>query len=422
MAIASGDPVEEGSNVLFIATPDAGYQVKEWTLDGSVLAGHTGEFYTYNNLDQEITVTVEFEEIPPIIYPVNFNVVGAGGSIDAEVDGMAIASGDMVVEGSDVLFIATPDPGYQVKEWTLDGSVVAGHTEEFYTYNNLDKEITVTVEFEEIPPTLYPVNFGVVGAGGSMDAEVDGMAIASGDMVVEGSDVLFTATPDEGYQVLEWTLNGDVLGDHDAHTLMVMGLSESIIVTVDFEEVEEEEPAVDLHIAIEEDVIVVDAECFFTTGTMAVAGGDYVFTIKEGATVNMAAGHSIRFLAGSRVESGGYLIAFISDEDICGRPFAREEPVEKDDVIKSIDVTDGSLFFRMYPNPAESEITIEMGRYTEALPVRVEIVNMMGNMVFSEEMPAQQQYRLDLSDRQPGMYVVRVIQGEKTAVERLIIR
>jgi len=423
--ISTGDEVEEGSDMLFTATPDEGYQVYEWTLNGDVVEDHTIETLLVEGLDDDITVTVEFEMIPPEMYTVLFNVIGNNGTLEATVDDDPITSGDEVEEGSDVLFTATPDEGYQVLEWTLNGDVVEDRAMHTLLVEGLDDDITVTVEFEMIPPEMYTVTFNVLGNNGTLAATVAGEPIATGEEVEEGSDVLFTATPDEGYKLLEWTLNGNVVGDHDANAFVVEGLSENVVVTVEFEEVEEEEPPVDLHIAIEEDVIVLDEDCFFTMGTIAVAGGDYVFTVKDGAAVTMAAGQKIRFLPGSSVESGGYLHAFISEEDPCGRPFARiEPPAPKDHItdIEVIDETDGSLFFKMYPNPTTDEINIELGRFDDGQMIRIEIISQLGSLVIAKDMPVQQLYTISLGDQQPGFYVVRIIQGNRVAVERLIKR
>ncbi len=235
-SIEDGDEVEEGEDVLFTAIPDAGYQVKEWTLNGGVVADHIDETFLVEGLDENITVTLEFEEIPTVKYTVNFEVVGENGDIEAEVAGNSIEDGDEVEEGEDVLFTAIPDAGYQVKEWTLNGGVVADHIDETFLVEGLDENITVKVEFEEIPTVLYTVNFEVVGENGDIEAEVDGNSIEDGDEVEEGEDVLFTAIPDAGYQVKEWTLNGDVVEDHIDETLLVEGLDENITVTVEFEE------------------------------------------------------------------------------------------------------------------------------------------------------------------------------------------
>lgn len=197
----------------------------------------------------------------------------------------------------------------------------------------------------------------------------------------------------------------------------------------DFEAYEEEVPDPDDELAIADDDDVTigegDIECFFALVSITIAGGDYDFVVADGGEVTLAAGQSIHMLPGTKVESGGYLHAYISTVDPCGRPFAREELPGKDEVITSIDVLDeddGSLFFKLYPNPTESDITIEMGRFNMEQPVRIEVFNMMGNMVFSEEMPAQESYKLSLFDQQTGMYFVRVIQGDKVAIERLIKR
>ncbi|MDW7676656.1 MAG: hypothetical protein SCK57_03260, partial [Bacillota bacterium] len=197
-AIASGATVVEGSNVDFTATPAAGYRVKEWTLNGSAVTDNTSTSYTVTDLAGIIAVTVEFELIPPTTYTVTYSVTGGNGKLAAAVDGTAIASGATVVEGKEVLFTATPDSGYQVKEWILNSSVVAGHTSTSYTALSLADNITVTVEFELIPPTsgylvsvsAYPTQGGTVTGGGYYET---------------GDRVKVSATAKEDYAFVYWT-------------------------------------------------------------------------------------------------------------------------------------------------------------------------------------------------------------------------
>ena len=97
---------------------------------------------------------------------VNFNVVGnIGGTLDAKVNavvdddygllttvvvgGSEFLSGSKFLRGANIMFTATPDEGYQVKQWTLNGAVVPGTSAEF-SRNNITGIITVTVEFELI--------------------------------------------------------------------------------------------------------------------------------------------------------------------------------------------------------------------------------------------------------------------------------
>lgn len=64
-----------------------------------------------------------------------------------------------------------------------------------------------------VPPTKYTVTFSVDGGNGSMNASIDGTDISSGDVIEKGKTVEFTATPDTGYKVAGWTLNGAPVTD-----------------------------------------------------------------------------------------------------------------------------------------------------------------------------------------------------------------
>jgi len=186
----------------------------------------------------------------------------------------------------------------------------------------------------------------------------------------------------------------------------------------------EENPA-DLNIAGTSDISVTDVECFFALNNIFVAGEGYTFTVAGNGEATLAAGQSIKMLPGTIVESGGYLMAYITAEDPCGRPFATEELPAKDEVINPIDVVDendGSLFFTLYPNPALSEVYIEMGGLNNESDVTIEVYSLMGERVYSEQVPAQKSFVLNLLEQQAGVYIVRIIQDNKVAVERLIKR
>ncbi len=50
----------------------------------------------------------------------------------------------------------------------------------------------------------HAVTFGVIGENGTLTAATEGRAIASGDEVAEKSEVVFTAAPAEGYELVGW--------------------------------------------------------------------------------------------------------------------------------------------------------------------------------------------------------------------------
>jgi hypothetical protein len=130
-------------------------------------------------------------------YNVTFSVVGdpANGILEASVTGNPITSPATVGVGSNVDFVATPDAGYQVKEWVLNSGVVAGNTTNLYTLENLSADATVTVEFELIP--VYNVTFNVditdSIASGWFDPAVDSLFMAGNIFVptwqTPGSDL-----------------------------------------------------------------------------------------------------------------------------------------------------------------------------------------------------------------------------------------
>ena len=228
-SITSGTSVQSGKNVVFTAVPNANYRVKEWKLNNSTVVGNTTNSLTVNNLSNNITVTVEFEPLPT--YQVTFSTIG-NGTLVATVNGTSISSGSMVVEASNILFSASPGVGHRIKEWKINNVPVSGHTASTLTVTNLSANLNVTVEFEPIP--TYQVTFSTIG-NGTLVATVNGTSITSGSMVIEASNILFSASPGVGHRIKEWKINNVPVSGHTASTLTVTNLSANLNVTVEFE-------------------------------------------------------------------------------------------------------------------------------------------------------------------------------------------
>ena len=79
-------------------------------------------------------------------YTVTFSVDGGGGTLTAKIGETEIKTDTTVEQGKTVTFTATPDKGYKVKGWTLDGNAVNG-TAETYTLA-VTQSATITVSFE----------------------------------------------------------------------------------------------------------------------------------------------------------------------------------------------------------------------------------------------------------------------------------
>jgi uncharacterized repeat protein (TIGR02543 family) len=143
-------------------------------------------------------------------HTVSFSVVGGNGALEAAVGPHAVASGNEVEEGLDIKFTATPDAGYQVKEWKINGDVVANETGNTYIYilENLAAAVNVTVEFEEEPlPEKHTVTFDK--NSGDTEADPKTMEVVDGEKVAS----LPTAPTKDGYALEGWNTKVDGSGD-----------------------------------------------------------------------------------------------------------------------------------------------------------------------------------------------------------------
>ncbi len=98
--------------------------------------------------EETISAQITGFSIPYIgeLFKVNYNVYGSNGSIKGKVNNNPFASGSVFVEGINVTFSAFPSSGYKVKVWAVNGIQQAGSSN-IFVYENLDKDIIVTVEF-----------------------------------------------------------------------------------------------------------------------------------------------------------------------------------------------------------------------------------------------------------------------------------
>lgn len=231
-AAAPGSVVSVTSKTLPVALAADGFLYLAWNY--SVTSGTTSPNAQALGID-DVSITAN-SSVPLEDFDVTFDVVGAHGTLSATVDAAPITSPASVQEGKDVIFTAAPAVGYQVKEWKLNSVLVAGNTSNTYTLSNIDADADVSVEFEAIPePITYVVNFSVVGANGTLIAKVEGVEISTGDLVEEGNDVVFTATPENGYRVKEWTLNSTIVPANTSNEYTVTNIMSETNVNVEFE-------------------------------------------------------------------------------------------------------------------------------------------------------------------------------------------
>ncbi|MHC4497145.1 MAG: InlB B-repeat-containing protein, partial [Planctomycetota bacterium] len=148
---------------------------------GEVVLTLSGTLADGTDIEGTDTITVKFADI------VITSSAGPNGSI-------APAGTTTVTYGSDLAFTATPDTGYHVDAWSVDGGVVqTGGTS--YTLADIHTTHTVSVTFDI---NTYTLTYNA-GAHGSISG-------ASPQTVNHGADGnAVTAVPDTGYHFVNWS-------------------------------------------------------------------------------------------------------------------------------------------------------------------------------------------------------------------------
>jgi len=127
-------------------------------------------------------------------------------------EGGSVTDGGTYAEGTEVTVTATPSEGYRFTGWEGNDS-----TSESLTIT-LNSNQTFQALFELIPPVQYTLTVSA-SEGGTISEGVDTSderLVGLTFMVVLGTEVTFTATPNEGYEFIGWEGN-----DSTSETLTV---------------------------------------------------------------------------------------------------------------------------------------------------------------------------------------------------------
>ncbi len=230
--------VNAGDSVSFVIAPDSGYEIDVFEINGEAVEGTT---YTLGDVSENVSVTITFKEVTvePVEYTVNVTV-GNGGSVMA--GDRAVSGGSsceiIVEEGGSLALGITPDEGYEIDTFEVDGTAVDGTS---YTISEISANVSVNVTFKEIIPevTEYIVRV-IVGNGGS--ANVGGETVSGGATsnftVEEGGNLVINFVPAEGREidtlkvggiVTEITNNEYTLSNVSANVTVMVTFKETVI-------------------------------------------------------------------------------------------------------------------------------------------------------------------------------------------------
>jgi uncharacterized protein (TIGR02145 family) len=157
--------------------------------------------------------------------------------------------------------------------------------------------------------------------------------------------------------------------------------------------------------------------CYNATQTITVAGGGTNFTVQNGGSVTIIAGESISYLPGTTVQSGGYMWGYIAPNGpYCVNPSIPIATATED----KIPVSSEQSSFKIFPNPTAGNFILELKGVIPANKVTVDVYGIWGEKMLSSELNEERSHEFSLSNRPAGVYLIRVITGDKSETSRII--
>ena len=204
-AVYEFDEVYEGSMVSFTAVPDEDYCVKEWTVEMNGTTTHpmsADDEIVLENISADADVTVQFTYLGSKVIASAGENGALVSALVGENDVLRSITGDGILlnDGVSVQLTAEPDEGYEVESWLVNGKAVSGERGTTYTYVADGSGARIAVTFRAVK---YSVSWGA--ENGAVQAVGYSGSSAS---VRGGTNVTFTAVPDDGYVVDGWEVNG----------------------------------------------------------------------------------------------------------------------------------------------------------------------------------------------------------------------
>lgn len=141
--------VDEGEPVTVTAVPDEGWRIKYvFVGQNEVTAEVKDGQYTFDRIDDNMTVSVMFEKIPIQYYALRIRAIGDGSVVMDSADVRNTTSSFSIEEGRTVTMAVTPDEGWKVGRLTVNGvEIPAEMGSGSYTIADMQTAVTIVIEF-----------------------------------------------------------------------------------------------------------------------------------------------------------------------------------------------------------------------------------------------------------------------------------
>lgn len=231
----SGQTIPAGISVIITAKPDKGYEVDQWYINDEPQQFYAGKTELETKVESIMNIRVTFKKGAAVEYPVTWSIEGGIMFIkykknpeDAEFT--FPKSGDRIPEGTEISVWINPGTN-EVKEWFINNVLredLAGVKE---TTLFIEGETNIKVICAAPAPSSYKLTY-TAGANGSLVANREnGETIASGADVDTDTKVRLTATPNDGFELEKWVVNGSTLSDKGLTIELTMDKDQTVEAT-----------------------------------------------------------------------------------------------------------------------------------------------------------------------------------------------
>ena len=209
--VKNGDQVPRNKRLRVQATPDEGYVVTHYIINNVEKENLGNEYSEFVTSDLTISARVA----PATLHTVTITQP-EHGTLKVTDGGKEVTSGDQKYFGTRLSFELTPETGYEIEYWIVNGkknspSTIAG----FENKGTLTvrEDVTVTAQLKEadtktmVPVTLVKPEHATIKAYKGKYAS-SSPELAAGEQVEAGSEILVVTTPEAGYGVDYWLFNG----------------------------------------------------------------------------------------------------------------------------------------------------------------------------------------------------------------------
>lgn len=176
--------------------------------------------------------------------------------------------------------------------------------------------------------------------------------------------------------------------------------------------------------AVDHTVFPNESDCFDAGLVLSLAGQNASFIVDAGGNATLIAGQKILFLSGTVAVSGSVLHGYISPQGPWCAMFKESTAGSETEMLLDDDGQPGfeESGFRVYPNPTTCSFTVDIESGTVVTPATIQCYDLMGDLIMEKTIHSGTKYELTLEGRKPGIYLLRLIRGSDSSMQKIIKR